>query len=281
MPLVTFADYMGCLSLWMIPIFSAINMGLMLRKVVQTSSGRLVDMHKDQRLEQKVELEQKDFHHRMGDESIFISEIWNLRYVSISGENLFKKRALLMVVPGLDLIDDHAFQWLYKREFYYVINHVFIKIQMIKFLSMTIFAIILNMMMGFSYIPSMMGVLLAGMFLESVCRHIVENRADSFAKEHSSVEELQGGLRFLTAAHREYQLSSLAQKIFGCIMRPTYFFRMSRIRRALVKMEALGVVEEEKIAALRRLLAQNNLEETAFIEAKKTQVLRWIDADED
>jgi hypothetical protein len=40
-------------------------------------------------------------------------------------------------------------------------------------------------------------------------------------------------------------------------------------------------LEDEKLNSLRRLLEKNNLEEQIFIEAKKQQVLRWIDADED
>lgn len=283
MPLATLADYVGCSVLWALPLIHTLKTCFMLKKVVHTPSGRPIDLgeKRDKRLEEKAQQEHQLFHERMGISGLQIVEVWNNSYATLTGENLLKKYAVLLVVPGLDLVDSEAFRWVYKREFYYMVNHVLVKTQMIKALCMTIAAVVFSLIMELSFASCIMGVILTGFILESLCRHIVENRADSFALEHASIEEIQGGFRFLTAAYRESQKEPLSQRWFKHLMQPSYWFRMSRLSKALARAGALQAADEDKVNSLKALFAKNNQEEQLFIEAKKQQVLRWIDADED
>lgn len=283
MPLATLSDYIGFSVLWTIPLLSMTKFCLMFRRVEVTSSGRLIDRteKRDKRLEELIGADIVGFHQKMGARHLEVSELWNSRYVYVGGETLFNRRAVLIVVPGLDLIDYQSVKWIYKREFYIMLNHALIKVQMIKCLSMAIGALVLSTVLEFSFAAAIVGTICTGACLESLCRHIVENRADSFAAEHASVEELQGGLRFLTAAHRESKKLSWIHRGFQWIMQPTYFFRMWRLAKVLAAKDALSPIDEGKIQALQALLEKNNQEEKVFIEAKKQQVLRWIDADED
>jgi hypothetical protein len=114
-----------------------------------------------------------------------------------------------------------------------------------------------------------------------LCSHVIENRADSFSLINSSIEELKGAMRFLKVAHEEHKKKSLFQIVINYLMHPSFPFRSRRIRKALAKQGVSYAIEEESLTPLRLLLEKNNLEERAFIEAKKEQVLRWIDADED
>jgi hypothetical protein len=283
MPLATLSDYVGCAILWALPFIHTLKTCFILKKVVQTPSGRSLDLgeNRDKRLEEKAHKEHQLFHELIGVSGLQVIEVWNTSYATLSGENLFKKHAVLLVIPGLDLVDSEAFRWVYKREFYYMVNHVLVKIQMIKALCMTIAAIIFSLMLELSFIPCIIGVILTGLIIESLCRHIVENRADSFALEHASLEEIQGGYRFLTAAYRESKNEPLNQRWLKHLMHPSYWFRMGRLNQTLARAGALQVVNEDKVNSLKALFAKNNQEEQLFIEARKQQVLRWIDADED
>ena len=276
MILATVSDYIGFSILWAMPFLNASKVCLMLRSVSQTLSGRLLDItdNRDKRLEEKVKEE-----HGVIDIKIF--EVWNPYYVYVSGVNLFKKRSIMMVTPGLDLIDNAGFQWLYKHESYYVINRSFLKTQTIKALSVAISATLFSIVLGCSFSSSIFYTVLIGFGIDMICSYIIESRADSFALEQASVEELKGAMRFLKAAQEEHKKKTRFQIFINYLMHPSYSFRIRRVKKALAIQGVVYNVEEEKITSLRQLLEKNNLEEQAFIEAKKQQVLKWIDADED
>lgn len=274
MHIMTFADYMGCAAVWMLTVLSALKLCFMLRKPSHTISGRLIDTTsgRDRRLELKIQQDEAEFHQKMGNITLKINEIWNTHGAYIAGDTL-------IMIPGLDTVDYAACRFLYKREFYYMINHVDLKIQMIKFLSVAIATVVTTLMVEMAWIPAIAITLMTGICLESLCRHIVENRADSFAREYASYEELKGGWRFLAAAHQENLKVPLAERWIQSLMRPTYFFRMKRLESFLSQGDE--VLNEADIGQLAELLAKNSEEEALFIETKKQQVLRWIDADED
>jgi|GEM_PF-1901117 len=280
---ISFSEYIGYVALWMVPFIGTIKLLLMFKKSSCTMSGRPIDKTegRDTRLESRIWRDEEIFHQKMGNISLKVSEMWNTRYAYLAGDILARSQAVLIMIPGIDEVDYEACRWLYKREYYYMINHVDVKIQMIKVLSMAIAALSCSVIAGISFAGSIAITLCTGLCLESVCRHIVENRADSFARDHSSKEQLRGGWRFLVAAHKESLKLPLAERWGQCLMQPNYFFRMKRIENALVKQALSWEAEEESIEGLQKLLAKNNYEETRFIEAKKQQVLRWIDADED
>lgn len=281
--LAKFSDYIGLSILWAIPFLNVSKVCLMLRSVSQTLSGRPLDLKdsRDKRLEGKVKEQSESFNKQIEIKDLKIIEAWNSYYGYIAGVDLFKKRSIMIVTPGLDLIDNDAFQWLYKHESYYVVNRSFLKTQTIKSLSVMIAAISFSIILGYSFFSSVLYTILVGFFIDLLCSHTIENRADSFALLYSSEEELKGALRFLKVAQEENKKKTMIERFFKYLMHPSYPFRMRRIKKILAKRKVTYELEDEKLNSLRRLLEKNNLEEQIFIEAKKQQVLRWIDADED
>lgn len=280
MVLATFSDYVGFSILWAMPFFNASKTCLMLRSVSQTLSGRPLDMT-DKRLEEKVKKQNSVVHEQMCKIDLKIYEVWNPFYVYVAGTSLFKKKSVMFVTPGLDLVDNDVFEWLYKHEAYYVINRSFLKTQTIKALSVMISAIVFNLIFKYSFSFSILYTAIVGFFIDMMCSHVIENRADSFAIANSSLEELKGAVHFLKAAKEESKKKTFFQKLIAYLMHPSYSFRIKRVKKALAKQKVDFFMEEEKLSSLRKLLEKNNLEEQIFIEAKKQQVLRWIDADED
>lgn len=278
MMLATFSDYIGFSILWAIPFLNASKTCLMLRSVSQTLTGRVLDTtdKRDRRLEERVKNESGIHNPEMQ-----IFEVWNPYYVHVVGTNLFKKQTKMFVTPGLDLVDNEVFFWLYKHESYYAINRSFLKAQTIKALSVTISAIVFSIILEYSFAVSVFYTILVGMGVDLICFHSVESRADAFAIENASVEELKGAKRFLKVAREENKKKTYFQRVINSLMHSSYYFRMKRVDKALAKQGVTYILEEEKLEPLRLLLQKNNLEETSFIEAKKQQVLRWIDADED
>jgi hypothetical protein len=283
MIVMTLTDYIGLSVLAVIALINMIKICLMLRPVSQTPSGRVLDLteNRDKNLEEKIKDSQKDFHKKIGLKDLKIIEAWNPYYGYVNGVNLFRKHAVMIVTPGLYLVDRDAFQWLYKHKAYCVLNHSFLKVQVIKTLSIMIASLVFTMVLHYSVLYSIFYTLSLGFIIEILCVYIVESRADSFSLDYASIEELKGALRFLQVAYEENKKKSPREKLRRYLKQPSFFFRMRRISKALKRHQVNFSVQDQELLTLRQLLEKNNLEEALFIETKKQQVLRWIDADED
>jgi hypothetical protein len=208
---------------------------------------------------------------------LIVIETPNLGLCAAQGTNLFKKGdALVMLAPGFYEKDKNACLWVMKHELSHLKNNDAFTMPLIGSISSAAAAVF-----GTLTLPWFSAALLTvtvGITVFSLFSQWREGRADSFAIENSSGDELLGGRRFLIAAQQmnlqerqtfwqKIAISSNGNNRFD-ILHPSLTSRIKKIEEALAKQQIV-FDEEEETKKIKNL--------TSFIIDKKNEIETTIE----
>lgn len=185
---------------------------------------------------------------------MFIEAV-NLGFCSASGTNIFTKGdAAVILAPGFYEADQDACRWVMKHEISHIKHNDLFTIQSVPCvcqLAASIFG-----MSSLSFFPALGLAYTVGMVSQSLFSQWREAKADDFAIENSSIEELKGGRRFLMAVQetnikeRNTFWKRVANSPSGNqrfdVFHPSITSRIQKIERALCALNAEIDVEGEK-----------------------------------
>ncbi len=278
MVLTTLSDYIGFSILWALPLIQTFKLIHFLRSPMHTASGRSFPKPYDSKLEEELRKELHVFHEKSNSSTPKIIEIWNPNYIDSIDTLSSKHNPTILILPHMHTIDKRAFLWLYKHEIAHLINHHTLKLYILKILTTASGAFLLNFYYGFSFAISILSMTLLTPLLHLLSLCVMDIQADNFTFKNASIEELQGGLRFLKAAY-----SNAVKKPFfeGYLSSFLYLIRLKKIKKHLLRYAPLNTTYPDLESQIETLLQKNTQEETLFIESQKEKILRWIDADND
>jgi hypothetical protein len=188
-------------------------------------------------------------------EDLIVVETPNLGICAAQGTNLFRKGdAIVMLAPGLHDKDKEACHWVMKHEIGHIKNNDLFTMPLIGSISSTVAAVF-----GTLTMPWLSATLLTatvGITAFSLFSKWREGKADDFAIENSSDDELLGGRRFLMSLQqmnlherqtfwKKIEVSPYGNNTFD-ILHPSLTSRIEKIEKVLEKKGI--VVEKEREA---------------------------------
>jgi len=165
-----------------------------------------------------------------------------LGFCSASGTNMFRNGdAVVMVAPGFYETDKDACSWIMKHEISHIKHNDLFTMQCVQFvcqLAASIFG-----MCSLSFLPALGVAFTVGIVSQALFLQWREAKADDFAIENSSDEELKGGRRILMAmqeadiAKRNTLWKRITISASGDnrldVLHPSITSRIQKIERAL------------------------------------------------
>lgn len=170
------------------------------------------------------------------------------------GSNSFHG-GVILCCPGLDQIDGPAFRWTFKHEISHLKHNDQLVIAIVR--TVTFIATIAFFHLGLGFLPLTTTLLTFAINIISskVIRNYFENRADRFANQHSTTDELKGGMRILHA------LQEIDRGKFS-LFHPSTHSRIQSLEKELVKRKAVYVIEQKEIIQLKELITKTLKEDT-------------------
>jgi hypothetical protein len=188
---------------------------------------------------------------------IFV-EVPNLGFCSASGTNMFRNGdAAVMVAPGFYEADKDACNWIMKHEISHIKHNDLFTMQVVPCvcqLAASIFG-----MCFLSFLPALGVAFTVGIVSQALFSQWREAKADDFAIENSSDEELKGGRRIFMAM----QETSIEE-------RNTFWKRIAISASGDTRLDILHPSITSRIQKIERVLRTRNID--VDIEAEKRKL---------
>lgn len=245
----------GTIALWTLPLLPCANIyeSFKTPKVPGTQPPFINNYAKS--LESKVHADMGDYLEKQKiRQDLKIIEMPNDGVCTAHGSNSFSNAAAIICCPNFEQIDSHAFRWAFKHEISHLKHNDQLLIAIARTVSFIASIALLHLGLGLQPLTTALLTLAIDVVCSKVFRNYVENRADHFANQHATTDELKGGLRILHAL-REMDQGKLS------LFHPSTDSRIQRLEKELIKRKVTYVVEQKEIIQLKKLITKSQEED--------------------
>ena len=181
-----------------------------------------------------------------------------------------KDRAIV-VVPGLIDTDQDAFSFCFKHELSHIRDNDTLKMAVIYSVFHVSSMLYLRHYADLSFIPAAVSYMFLTKCFEKITGTYFERKADNFAINNSSPDELKGALRLYNAEETVSSNSKIPFLSWALSTHPTPLYRNQAVRAALKRSNIEYNPDSNDIAPLVEFLKKNQAECTFKILSNATQ----------
>lgn len=245
--------------MWLLPLLPAEDIYDAFKTPVHPHTKKPYEKTGNKQLQQKVMRSMEDFLTKLGvRKDLEIIETWNEGLCAAQGSNSFKNGGVILSCPGFHETDEQAFQFVFKHEICHLKNNDELGIAIAQTLSFISSIALFRLGFGCTPMSTVFGTLCLNVIATRIFRHYLEKRADDFAIQHSTIEELKGGIRLLSAFQNESQ--EYLKHFLVNFFHPSPSSRMNNLEKSLANRGISYTPEQDKVNQLKGLIQKNEFQ---------------------